>query len=251
MIFYYSGTGNSRHVANCIGSETNEEVMNIAECMQNGSFEFTLKADERLGFVLPTYFYGMPLFVEEFMKKISVKMPENSAPYVFFVATCGNTTGQIGGFVKAALKARSIDVDAMFTVVMPDTWTPMFNLTNKEKVAAINKAADQSIAEIAKKVKERSKVMELRHVWPMIMVKMVRSMYPSSSKTSRFTVESSCIGCGLCAKNCPEQAIEIRDKRPVWVHDTCSVCLGCLHRCPKFAIQYGKNTKKHGQYVHP
>ena len=26
-------------------------------------------------------------------------------------------------------------------------------------------------------------------------------------------------------------------------------CLGCLHKCPTFAIQYGRNTKKHGQYV--
>ena len=29
------------------------------------------------------------------------------------------------------------------------------------------------------------------------------------------------------------------------------MCLGCLHRCPEFAIQYGKNTKKHGQYMNP
>ena len=29
-----------------------------------------------------------------------------------------------------------------------------------------------------------------------------------------------------------------------------NMCLACLHHCPKFAIQYGKNTKKHGQYVH-
>ncbi len=29
------------------------------------------------------------------------------------------------------------------------------------------------------------------------------------------------------------------------------MCLGCLHRCPKFAIQHGKDTARHGQYVHP
>ena len=47
------------------------------------------------------------------------------------------------------------------------------------------------------------------------------------------------------------QAIEIRDKKPVWVKQKCTACLGCLHRCPKFAIQYGKNTVKHGQYTNP
>ena len=29
------------------------------------------------------------------------------------------------------------------------------------------------------------------------------------------------------------------------------MCLGYLHRCPKFAIQYDDKTKDHGQYLHP
>ena len=28
------------------------------------------------------------------------------------------------------------------------------------------------------------------------------------------------------------------------------MCLSCLHHCPKFAIQYGSRTQKHGQYSH-
>lgn len=31
----------------------------------------------------------------------------------------------------------------------------------------------------------------------------------------------------------------------------CAMCLGYLHRCPKFAIQYDDKTKNHGQYLHP
>ena len=69
--------------------------------------------------------------------------------------------------------------------------------------------------------------------------------------TAHFCVEDGCVGCGLCAKKCLVQAIEMRNKKPVWVKDKCVMCLGCLHRCPKFAIQYGKNTKKHGQYTNP
>ena len=30
------------------------------------------------------------------------------------------------------------------------------------------------------------------------------------------------------------------------------MCLGCLHRCPKFAISYGNGkTDRHGQYKNP
>ena len=30
--------------------------------------------------------------------------------------------------------------------------------------------------------------------------------------------------------------------KPVWGKERCAMCLRCLHRCPKFAIQYGKST---------
>lgn len=69
-------------------------------------------------------------------------------------------------------------------------------------------------------------------------------------QTHHFHVEDSCIGCGLCARNCPVSAIQLRDKRPVWVKEQCVMCLSCLHHCPKSAIQYGSRTKKHGQYSH-
>lgn len=80
---------------------------------------------------------------------------------------------------------------------------------------------------------------------------MLHKVKPDMSRTSHFTVEDTCVGCGLCARNCPVSAIEIREKKPVWVKDECVMCLRCLHHCPKFAIQYGKRTKQHGQYTHP
>jgi len=39
-------------------------------------------------------------------------------------------------------------------------------------------------------------------------------------------------------------------KNPVWTAERCALCLGCLHRCPKFAISYNNKTQSHGQYQH-
>lgn len=41
------------------------------------------------------------------------------------------------------------------------------------------------------------------------------------------------------------------DGRPRWMKERCIMCLGRLHRYPKFAIQYGGRTRELGQYRHP
>lgn len=88
---------------------------------------------------------------------------------------------------------------------------------------------------------------------PLFVVKTITEpLYDNKKRlTSRLEVNSSCIGCGLCAKKCPVKAIKMKEKRPVWVKDKCAMCLGCLHRCPKFAIECGSKSKKHGQYQNP
>lgn len=82
------------------------------------------------------------------------------------------------------------------------------------------------------------------------MAKIYRKIsYNNGGNTSKFKVSNKCIGCELCARRCPSNAIEIIDGKPTWIKEKCNLCLRCLHYCPKFAIIYGKQTEKHGQYV--
>ncbi|MBQ9734821.1 MAG: 4Fe-4S binding protein, partial [Clostridia bacterium] len=46
-----------------------------------------------------------------------------------------------------------------------------------------------------------------------------------------------CIGCGLCAKNCPENAITMVDNLPVIDYDKCSGCKTCVAKCPRKCIK--------------
>ena len=71
----------------------------------------------------------------------------------------------------------------------------------------------------------------------------------------KFTVDADhCLHCGKCAEVCPVGDISLAgtlhsDAIPTWKHDSsCTCCLSCYHHCPVHAINYGRITRKRGQY---
>jgi len=245
MILYFTATGNCKYIAQCIANEIEDEIMNFADA----SNEIALKSGESLGIVTPTYHWNVPSIIKKYLSEIQIKMEQNS--YVYYVSTYGTTCGKCGVTMKELLAEKGIELKASYSVKMPDNWTPTFDLSNKEKVRKINKAEKPQIAEIMAHIQNQDKGNFMTHQLPKVLCNMAEPFSKSASRTSHFKVEDSCVGCGLCGKNCPVQAIQMKDGKPVWVKESCAMCLRCLHHCPKFAIQYDNRTKKHGQYVHP
>ena len=245
MILYFSATGNSKFAAQQIADAVNDRIRSITEAGN----EIILPPGEALGFVTPTYFYGLPSNVEAFLKSLRIEC--NSNHYIYCVATCGGTSGQASKLAAELLEQKGLTVNACFDIVMPDNWTPMCDVSDAAEIRKMLEAEKPQLAEIITHIRNRDSGNYAKHTTPMFVSKFAHIFYGPSRKTSHLTVESGCIGCGLCAKNCPVQAIEMRSGEPVWIKDQCAMCLGCLHNCPKFAIQYRKNTKKHGQYTHP
>ena len=247
MIFYFSATGNCKYAADRTAAVTGEPCIAIAECMRSQQFSFTPAADEAVGIISPVYCWGLPSIVNEFLERLKLGEPA----YLWFAATYGTTSGQAGRFAAERLQKKGLTLDARFSVRMPDTWTPMFDLSDREKVQRTNLAAERQISEMIRHIQCRDRGDFMRAKVPMLAVRIYYPHYAQMRRTSHFAVTDACIGCGLCAKNCPVGAIALRGGGPVWVEEQCVMCLACLHHCPKFAIQYGEKTAKHGQYVHP
>lgn len=249
MIFYFSATGNSKYVATRLSAGTNEEIVSITDCMKSGRFRFSIKPEESIGIVSPTYFFKLPAIVCDFLEKAEF-MPDGK-PYVYFAATYGTTCGCSGSVINEYMAGKGFPLDARFSIKMPDSWTPMFDLSDEERVKKINEAAESQIDDVVRKVQAAARGDYMKMKLPGFAGNIYYKSYDKQRTTDHFHAETSCVGCGLCAEKCPVDAIEMQAGKPVWIKEKCLACLGCLHRCPAFSIQYGEKTKKHGQYRNP
>lgn len=48
--------------------------------------------------------------------------------------------------------------------------------------------------------------------------------------------EEECIGCGVCVKRCPMNALELKDKKVIFEPDLCIGCGVCVYKCKQNAI---------------
>lgn len=264
MIFYFSGTGNSKWVAENLAGLLHEKTADISvlnfESDDNKRYMKEIaqgiKNDEYIGFVFPVYAWGAPEIVIDFVKKLG--KPEGNAnnlgdtsdnseekTFTFAVATCGEEAGYtLKNFSKV------FPLKSAYSVVMPNNYVVGSDMEDEGTVLSVLRNAKEEVKRMAEELSAKKEVYRVHEGsgagLKSRLVNLGFNKFARSTKS--FYTTDACTGCGLCAKNCPAHTIAMENNRPVW-GEHCYQCLKCINRCPAAAIQYGKATESRGRYT--
>lgn len=250
MIFYFSGTGNTRWAAQQLAEATGEQLLPIADELRQEPRHYQLAEGERLGFCFPTHGWQPPRIVREFIRRATFAVRPTT--YVYALTTCGDDMGDAMALLNRELGRKGLCTAAVFAVVMPESNVcfPFLHLDTPQRVAQKVERARQRMQHICQVVKDRREgVAELvRGPIPLTYTYVIGQYYNRRLISDRkFWVDpEACTRCGRCARLCP--AGDIEGTPPTWLHNgQCTNCLACYHHCPAHAIHWG--SMKRGQYV--
>ena len=250
MIFYFTGTGNTKWAAQRMAEVTGEELLFIPDVIRKGIVKVTISEGERLGFCFPTHGWQPPRIVREFIQHTAFSVPPST--YIYALTTCGDNMGELMTIFGKELKNAGLWLDASFAVVMPESNVcfSFLHLDTPEKAEQKIAAADVQLEHIADivKNKERGVSQLVKGAIPRTYSYVIGGYYNRHLiKDDKFWVDKeACIECGLCARVCPVD--DITGAPPEWIHNgRCTNCLACYHHCPRHAIHWAK--MKRGQYL--
>ena len=241
LIYYFTGTGNCRIVAQDIAANLEEaKIIRISRDLLAGE----LAADSlTVGIVTPVYFSGIPALVKEFIESLTV----SKNTYIFAVAVYGESKGIALNQVKNLLTRKGLELAGAFGVQMPHN----IHITSPEKQAEYFQSEKGKAALIANSIKNKAMISDQSNIIANVFIGMnYKLMQRAGNFDRKFAAADNCIGCATCEKVCPANNIVMKDGKPEWLQENkCQFCVACLQWCPKQAIRYGKTQM--AEYSHP
>lgn len=244
MILYFSGTGNSRYVAEKISKVTGDNVISINEILKSGN-KGIIKSEKPFVFVCPTYAWRIPRVVSEFIREANFKNTKEA----YFILTCGGGIGEAVKYIKKLCIEKGFTLKGFASVIMPDNYIVMYDTPDEEKANKIIKGATEKISYISERIKDCKELQEEKSkLGGSLKSGLVNSLfYLAFLKAKGFYSTDKCISCGKCAELCPLNNINIVDGRPKWGAN-CTHCMACICGCPVEAIEYKNKTKGRNRY---
>lgn len=258
-IYYFSGTGNSLHVAKELQKRLPESQL-IPMVSLFDKDEIITKG-ETVGFVFPLYLTTLPAPVRRFLMKLNLK----SAQYTFSVVTRMGTLSVANIEVQRILKKKRKRLDCQALLNMANN-SPTGIKPGRGDKNWVNQITGKKVSQIESEVQSQldrlSLIIRAQEQYPkqtfpnpfLLLLERIMYFLTRNTKTQiDFYTDSTCTSCGTCEKVCLSRKIKIHNHKPVWQQEVnCYYCYACFNFCPTQSILVkNKYTRKDGRYYHP
>jgi len=247
MIVYYTGTGNSRYVAQMLADITNDECVSANKYMKN-KIKASMNSDKPYIFVSPVYVSAPARVFTDFIRQLEFSGDKRA----YFVMTCAGGQGGCPEYCRRLCEEKGFEYMGTNQITMPQNYLVFFKTAEKAECEEIIAAAKPEIEKLGECINAGKPFPDAgMKKWEYISTEMILNMYYKHFMGSeKFTVSDECIACGKCVNLCPLGNIALSGNKPVW-GKSCTHCMACINACPKQAIEYGKASVGKPRYVCP
>ncbi len=249
-IFYFSGTGNTKWVAEKTSEKLNLKGFSVeTHSIEKINAEEIIPDDfEQIGIMFPVYSSTAPPPMVEFLKKL----PKANGTPVFAVACAWLFGGHTAFDYTNQLSENGYKPYLFANVLMPNNinlppfgWIP---IKNGKQIRSKLMKAERKIERLISKI-INLEPLEEGNSWLSRKSDNAQRKGADNEDMVNYYVDENCISCGWCVENCPTNNIQFDDnKKPVF-GDNCISCVRCYSRCPKEAIQSRYKNKSSSGYV--
>ena len=238
MILCYSGTGNSRYIAQRIADELQDNIIDLNEKIKTNNYS-SIETGGDVILVVPTYAWRIPKIVSNWLYKTKFI----GAKRIWFVMNCGSEIGNATKYNLMLANDKHLDYMGTKQILMPENYIAMFDAPQAEEARKIVKNAEPTIVDTIACIKaEQPFPVPRNNLYDRFMSGPVNPIfYQFFVKATAFQTDDNCIGCGQCVKNCPQNNIALENGKPIWGNQ-CTHCMACICYCPTEAIEYGKKS---------
>lgn len=237
MVFYFTATGNSLYIA----KQLDPEPQSIPQLLKKDDQELQFE-DETIGIVYPNFGGSQPPVVRDFMKRACLK-----TDYLYMVPTYGFRAGTSADTAKELCDSLGLKLALVRGLFMVDNYLPNFDIASEllmdKKVAEQLYALKADIAARKHEVilmTEEEKEARRKHLEERRAKQAAErggKPAPDLSCGKMLIITDACVGCGTCAKVCPEGDFEIEDGKSRHNGGFCMNCFACVHNCPVNAFR--------------
>ena len=141
MILCFSGTGNSKYVAQRIADALDDALVNLNDRIK-ASDTSPVETGERLIIVTPTtYAWRIPRVVRDWLRKTELR----GAKQVWFVMTCGSEISNADRYNRELCAEKGLACMGTAQIVMPENYIAMFSAPQADKARQIVAKAEPNI----------------------------------------------------------------------------------------------------------